>query len=91
MFVSFHTIIIIIQGNPHSVFPSLSGNENDILLLSMSGDDAYDKARFQAPLGTETLGHVKDEDEVSITSFFLLSPFMPLIQSVNVTNNCLLI
>ena len=91
MFVSFHTLIIIIQGNLRSVFPSLSGNENDILLLSMSGDDAYDKAQFQAPLGTETLGHVVDDDEVSMASFFLLFPFMPLIQSVNVTNNCLLI
>ena len=69
VFVPFHTVIIIIQGSPHSVFPSLFGNENDILLLSMSGDDAWDEAQFQAPLGTETLGHVKGEDDVSATSF----------------------
>ena len=87
MFVSFYTVIIIIQGNPHSVFPSLFGNENNILLLSMSGDDAYDKAQFQAPLGTETLGHVVDEDEVSITSLYLLFRFY----AAHSTNNCLLI
>jgi hypothetical protein len=51
----------------------------------MSGDDAWDEAQFQAPLGTETLGHVKGEDDVSVTSFHAT-------HSVNVTNDdCLLI
>ena len=53
----------------------------------MSGDDAWDKAQFQAPLGTETLGHVVDEDEVSITSLYLLFRFY----AAHSTNNCLLI
>jgi len=47
----------------HSAFPSVEGQVNDVLLLSMANDDAEDRDLFLAPPGTTTLGYTVGSDE----------------------------
>jgi hypothetical protein len=48
-----------------SVFPSVYGEENDVLLLSQSFDDTAMKYDFLSPEGTFLLGWTISRDEVS--------------------------
>lgn len=48
-----------------SVFPSVYGEENDILLLSQSFDDRALKNDFMPPAGTDLLNWTNSKDEVS--------------------------
>ena len=48
-----------------SVFPSVYGEENDVLLLSQSFDDTASVSDFKPPDGTSLLGWTRSEDEVS--------------------------
>ena len=48
-----------------SVFPSVYGEENDVLLLSQSFDDTASMSDFKPPDGTSLLGWARSEDEVS--------------------------
>jgi hypothetical protein len=48
-----------------SVFPSVSGGENDVLLLSQSFDDPASMNDFSPPSGTAILGYLKVNDDVS--------------------------
>ena len=52
-----------------SVFPSVYGKENDVLLLSQSFDDAAEKSQFRRPLGTIRLGFTHSKDEVRLVTF----------------------
>ncbi len=47
----------------NSRFPSVYGVKGDMVLLSQSFDDRIAKSRFQAPVGTATLGYVSNSDE----------------------------
>jgi hypothetical protein len=51
-----------------SAFPSVHGEENDIVLLSQSFDDSAKQDHFRPPVGTSLLGWVKGDDEVSFYS-----------------------
>ncbi|NRA47216.1 MAG: hypothetical protein HRU09_19880 [Oligoflexales bacterium] len=46
-----------------SVFPSVYGEQGDLVLLSQSFDDAIGQANFLAPAGATTLGYVSAGDE----------------------------
>jgi hypothetical protein len=46
-----------------TVFPSLFGNPNDVLLLSQSFDDSAKEVHFLPPTGTELLGYLTKSDE----------------------------
>jgi hypothetical protein len=48
-----------------SVFPSVYGRENDVLLLSQSFDDTASVNYFTPPDGTSLLGWTRSNDEVS--------------------------
>jgi hypothetical protein len=48
-----------------SVFPSVYGEENEVLLLSQSLDDAALRGDFSPPEGTFLLGWTISRDEVS--------------------------
>ena len=48
-----------------SAFPSVYGEENDILLLSQSFDDNAKESHFQPPDGTSLIGWITGADEVS--------------------------
>jgi hypothetical protein len=50
---------------PGSVFPSVNGKVNDILLLSQSFDDTANIEHFLPPEGTMLLDWIKGDDEVS--------------------------
>jgi hypothetical protein len=50
-----------------SVFPSVFGDENDVLLLSQAFDDTAVKNQFQPPDGTDLLGFTNSYDEVSVS------------------------
>ena len=49
--------------SPDSVFPSVYGEEGDILLLSQSFDDAIAQTKFGAPSSTTLFGYVSKSDE----------------------------
>ncbi len=51
------------DGDPDSIFPAVDGEAGDMLLLSMSFDDAVAQSKFGAPSGMETLGYVSRSDE----------------------------
>lgn len=51
------------DGIADSLFPSVYGRKDDMVLLSMSFDDAVAQDRFRAPDGTNTLGYVSRSDE----------------------------
>jgi len=58
---------------PGSVFPSVYGKVNDILLLSQSFDDTANYEHFLPPEGTMLLDWIKGDDEVrfcSVTMYF---------------------
>ena len=55
-----------------SVFPSVFGGENDVLLLSQSFDDTALIGDFKPPTGTSLLGWTRSEDEVSDVRLLLL-------------------
>jgi hypothetical protein len=57
-----------------SVFPSVYGEENDVLLLSQSFDDTAMKNDFMPPDGTSLLGWTISRDEVRLISFVTLTP-----------------
>lgn len=46
-----------------SVFPSVYGGEDDVLLLSQAFDDTASASDFAAPNGTTRLGWIKSSDE----------------------------
>ncbi|KAL3792097.1 LOW QUALITY PROTEIN: hypothetical protein ACHAW5_006742 [Stephanodiscus triporus] len=48
-----------------SVFPSVYGRDNDVLLLSQSFDDTASESDFKPPDGTSLLGWTRSDDEVS--------------------------
>jgi hypothetical protein len=48
-----------------SQFPSAFGDEHDVLLLSQSFDDAYDKDDFTPPSGVSRLGYMRVDQDVS--------------------------
>jgi hypothetical protein len=48
-----------------SAFPSVYGEENDVLLLSQSFDDNAEESHFQPPDGTALIGWITGADEVS--------------------------
>jgi len=52
--------------NSDSVFPSVEGNEGDILLLHMANDDAVEQDLFGPPPGTTVLAYTSGEDETGI-------------------------
>lgn len=49
-----------------SVFPSVNGEENDVLLLSQAFDDTASREDFWAPQGTFLLGRTITKDEFGI-------------------------
>ena len=53
-----------------SVFPSVYGEENDVLLLSQSFDDTASVSDFKPPDGTSLLGWARSEDEVSFVRWY---------------------
>ena len=55
-----------------SVFPSVFGGENDVLLLSQSFDDTASIGGFMPPAGTSLLGWTRSEDEVCDVRLLLL-------------------
>ena len=59
-----------------SVFPSVYGEENDVLLLSQSFDDTAKMSDFKPPDGTSLLGWARSEDEVSFVRWY--SDSLPL-------------
>ena len=48
-----------------SLFPSVYGETNDVLLLSQGFDDSAKEDHFLPPDGTILLGHIKETDEVN--------------------------
>ncbi len=53
-----------------SVFPSVYGEEHDVLLLSQSFDDTASVSDFKPPDGTSLLGWARSEDEVSFVRWY---------------------
>jgi len=51
------------DGSYDSIFPSIYGKTNDILLLSMAFDDAVAESKFGPPPGTELIGYKSYSDE----------------------------
>lgn len=51
------------DNNPDSLFPSVYGVKDDMVLLSQSFDDAVAQSKFGAPTGTTTFGYVSQSDE----------------------------
>jgi|GEM_PF-6276994 len=49
--------------NEDSVFPSVTGEAGDMVLLSQSFDDAIARANFGPPAGTTSIGYVSNSDE----------------------------
>jgi len=49
-----------------SVFPSVLGKENDVLLMSSSFDDPVSVNSFTPPSGASTLGYIRVRGDVSI-------------------------
>ncbi len=49
--------------DPNSLFPSVTGEAGDMLLLSQSFDDAIAQDNFLPPPGTASLGYVSQSDE----------------------------
>lgn len=47
-----------------SIFPSVYGDEGNVVLLSQSFDDTAMLAQFQPPQGTELMGWTNELDEV---------------------------
>jgi hypothetical protein len=66
------------DGASDSVFPSVFGRENDVLLLSQSFDDTASIGGFMPPAGTSLLGWTRSEDEVSAVRLFLKMHFIEL-------------
>ena len=60
---------------PGSVFPSVYGKVNDILLLSQSFDDTANYEHFLPPEGTMLLDWIKGDDEVSFCSVTMYFAF----------------
>ena len=59
--------------HPDSLFPSVYGENGDMLLLSQSFDDAVAEVKFGAPSGTSTLGYVSKSDEAGFLYGGILS------------------
>ncbi|MCU0664598.1 MAG: SUEL-type lectin domain-containing protein, partial [Myxococcota bacterium] len=51
------------DGVEDSLFPSVYGQNGDMVLLSQSFDDAIAQSKFGAPSGTSTFGYVSNSDE----------------------------
>jgi hypothetical protein len=49
-----------------SVFPSVRGQENDVLLMSSSFDDPASASMFGSPSGASTLGYIRVRGDVSL-------------------------
>jgi len=56
----------------NSVFPSVYGKENDVLLLSQSSDDPASENDFAPPSGVTVLGFVRVKEDVSFTLWLLM-------------------
>lgn len=50
----------------NSVFPSVRGEENDVLLMSSSFDDPASANMFRPPSGASTLGYIRVRGDVSL-------------------------
>ena len=51
------------DNNKQSIFPIVSGNKGDIVLLSMAYDDTAQKSDFRPPKGTQLISFVNGKDE----------------------------
>lgn len=49
-----------------SMFPSVYGVKDDVLLLAQAFDDNTDSSRFTSPVGTSRLGWIRSSDEVRL-------------------------
>jgi hypothetical protein len=63
----------------NSVFPSVYGEDNDVLLLSQSFDDPASEGDFAPPSGISVLGYLRVKEDVS---FILLLCHCLLSQNV---------
>ena len=53
-----------------SVFPSVHGKENDVLLMSSLFDDPATPDKFTPPSGASVLGYIRIRDDVSFMFFY---------------------
>jgi hypothetical protein len=51
------------DNDDHSLFPSVDGRKDDMLLLSQSFDGAVGRDKFGTPTGMSTFGYVSTSDE----------------------------